>query len=517
MKHTRKIFAILLVLILALSMAVPAFAATTGTITINREAGVSGKLEYNVYLMATLVSSSGDSYSYKIADGWENFFKDQKIPYDETSKLITYKTGITDLAAFAKAAVAYAKANSIAGTKLTIAADQNSAVLENIELGYYCIDSQVGTVCALTTANPDASITDKNPPPSIEKTVMEDSNSTYGTINDDSIGKAVNFRLEVTKRAGALKYIVTDTMSAGLTFNPASVKVYYNVETAASSQEVVLTEGTDYVLVNTPEEFALDAYKAYNNRTFLVAFNDDTLAKLTDGTHIRIDYTATINENAVIGTEGNPNEATIIYGNAPFESAKTTTITYVWDFGIYKYTVAAGANTALPNAQFVVLLKDTTTTTPVSEAFLKLAKDETASAKAGYPVYKVNAAPVVTVADATVITTDATGKFGIIGLDSGIYWLRETKAPDGYNQLSYDVEIDIIADGQYATGTSLSYHVKNADADGFINVENSTGVKLPETGSFGTFMFTLIGSIVVLSMGTLLVVKKRMTKVVYTK
>jgi len=500
MKNTRKILAVALVLVLALSMAIPAFAADTGKITVTN-ATENGT--YNVYLMATLESASGTNYSYKAVTAWIPFFHSQNITVDSNG-FIQYKSGIADIEALAKDAVAFAVANGIAPTKsATVEAGKDQVVIEALPLGYYCMDSQVGTVCSLTTTNPDATIEDKNPPVTINKTVMEDSTNNYGKINDDSIGKTVNYRLIINKRAGALNYVVTDTMSAGLTFNPASIKVYYH---DSQNHEIIFTK---WKLVT---DFSSDPYTKYTGKTFIVELDNSEVQSLADGTRIFIDYTATINENAIIGVDGNPNVATIIYGNVPTESSETKTTTYVWDFNVLKFTKPSTEKTPLAGAKFKVVLKDTATST-ASEVFLVLTQDDKMTASNGYPTYKVSAAPDSV---GTEITTDSSGKFGIIGLDSGDYWLRETAAPSGYNPITYDIEVDIVAVGAYSTDVTLNYSIKHT-VNGFIEVENNTGVKLPETGSFGTFMFTLIGSIVVLSMGTLLVVKKRMSKVVYTK
>ena len=93
--------------------------------------------------------------------------------------------------------------------------------------------------------------------------------------------------------------------------------------------------------------------------------------------------------------------------------------------------------------------------------------------------------------------------------------MREIAAPAGYHMLRSVVEVKIGTIGSYSD-YALDYSVSNT-VDGYIEVLNSTGVILPETGGVGTAIFVAVGSFLVLSMGLLLVVKKRMSQVIFTK
>lgn len=491
MKKAAIITSILLAIVLLIGLPMASGAADDGTITIT---GTTEGQVYNAYMMAELASVSGDKYSYKISPEWEAFFATEGIAFDPVTKYITYNGNITDVAAFAKAAVAYAVANNIAPTATaTVAAGETSAVIGGLKLGYYCVDSSVGTVCALDTVNKDATFNEKNPPVVIIKTVKEDSNGTFGPHNDESIGKVVEFRSSVIKRAGAINYVITDTMDAGLTFNPNSVSLYYY---NADDQKVDLT----YTLETS---FAEDS--KYAGKTFIVKLDNDEIAALSDGARIILDYTATINENAVIGPQGNKNVTTIQYGNEPgSESEPSETTTYVWDFGVYKFELAGGARQGLAGAKFQFLTKSDTHETVHTFDYL--------GKVGGVDTYKYNPSGRV-----TEFTTDETGLFKIVGIDSGEFWLRETEAPAGYNKITYDVEVDLMITGAYAdASTKLVCTVKNAK-DGNIEIQNSTGVVLPSTGGEGTIIFVAVGMTLVLAMGVLLVVRKRMTKVVYTR
>lgn len=510
MKTTRKLIAIVIAAMMVLCMATTVFAAGNGTITINN-AEVGQK--YTVYKMADLISASGDNYSYKIVNGWETFFTAQKIPYNETTNLIEYTGSMTatDAANFAKAAVAFAEANGMIGT--TVEATAESLTFTGLDLGYYCINSTLGTVCALTTANPDASVNEKNGIPVIDKWVQENStNNSYEKSNDTAIGMVVNYMTEITVDDGAVNYIVTDTMSEGLTYG----QIISVMCGAANIDYALAVNGTDTWTADMNTIFNGEDWSKHANATFVLGLDNDDVATLIPGSIIQVKYTATVNENAVIGVEGNPNETTLVYGRAPYsESEPSEAITYVWDLGIYKYTNVATTKTPLAGAKFELYESHTNTaanSTPCYFVDMGIVD--------GIPTYKHVHNAADTTGMITEITTDANGKFKVIGLDSGAYWLRETKAPEGYNLLANDIQINIVSVGSYTPSgdstTTLNYRVDGA-VNGYIEVLNSSGVILPETGAMGTMIFVTIGGLLVLSMGILLVVKKRMSQVVYTK
>lgn len=496
MKKFTKAFAIIMAILMIASLAVAVNAEETGSITIT---GTSEGQSYNVYQMATLESTSGDKYSYKVLSAWKQFFLDEGFQIDHSDNIVYDGSLVIDAAELAKSAVKYAQDNSIApaGT-VTVGAGETSAVVTGLDLGYYCVDSTVGTVCALTTTNKDASFADKNPPPTIVKQVKEDSRGTYGPQNDDSVGKTVEYRTTVIKRAGAINYTITDTMSAGLTFNPASVDLYY-VDSEDNKVDLPLSEAGLKYDTTLPAEYA--------DRTFIIDLDNSEIQALADGTRIILEYTATINENAVIGKEGNDNVTTIVYGREPkIESEPSKTTTFVWEFGVFKYELVGGSKSALAGAKFVFLSKAADSSETV-HTFDDLGVVD------GVQTYRYNPAGSV-----TEFVSDSTGLFNIVGIDSGDFFLRETEAPAGYNKITYDIEVDLMITGDYTSSTTdIALTVKGANSEDIVEVQNSTGVVLPSTGGTGTIAFIAIGSTLVIAMGVLLIVKKRMTKVVYTR
>ena len=115
---------------------------------------------------------------------------------------------------------------------------------------------------------------------------------------------------------------------------------------------------------------------------------------------------------------------------------------------------------------------------------------------------------------ASVLDTDAAGKIALRGLDEGIYYLKETKAPAGYNLMETPVKIEIIP--QYTesgkeVSVSVDYKVDDKEQESnTVGVRNSSGSTLPVTGGMGTTLFYTFGSLMFIGAAILLVTKKRM-------
>lgn len=186
MKHLKRIGCFVMALMLLCSlMAVPAFAADEkGSITIN---GITndGKTVYEIYKLLDLESydTTDGVYSYKVNAAWKNFFATDEAKVYFSIDENGYATWVTTedadtVNAFAKKALAYATANGIApvksskntGDMTVVTVDEKStAKFTGLELGYYLIDSTIGSLCGLTTTNPDASINAKNQRPTVDK------------------------------------------------------------------------------------------------------------------------------------------------------------------------------------------------------------------------------------------------------------------------------------------------------------------------------------------------------------
>ena len=298
MKKIKKLASVCLALIMALALAVPAFAAgETGSITIND--AVVGQT-YTVYQILDLESynTSANAYAYKATTAWNTFINSSAIKgvyvNVDTQGYVTWVEN-ADAAAFAKAAQAYAKDHSIANQG-SVTATTTTVSFTGLDLGYYLVDTTLGTLCSLDTTNPSVVIEEKNEAPTNVKTVQEDSNNAWGETNDADIGQTVNFKSTITAQAGAENYVFHDTMSAGLTYTGVT-GITLNGTTVDASNYTVTAPAAD-------------------GDTFDVTFTQAFCDTLTAGDQIVISYTATLNENAVVGLPGNPNTSKVSYGDS---------------------------------------------------------------------------------------------------------------------------------------------------------------------------------------------------------
>ncbi len=490
MKHTKKLASLLLALVMLFTMSTAAMAASgtndnSGKITIDN--AVVGQT-YTIYQILKLESYNEEAgaYAYKAADAWTAFIsgadvKDTYVKVDDQG-YVTWVNGAS-VAEFAAKAQAYAKANSFANQGST-KAESATVEFSGLNLGYYLLDSSLGTLCSLDTAHTVVTIKEKNAAPTNEKKIEEDSTNTLGSVNDADIGQMVKFVSKITIPVGSATVVYHDKMSASLTLvegeeGKAGVTVYRD-----EALTDILPDGNWHQTAPGKDEGC----------TFEVDFAD-CLDLVTKDTTLYIAYYAVVNENAVVGGEGNPNESWLSYS----EDGKTTTVpskttTYTWKLDVLKYTLAGeGGQTETPlaGAQFVLYkMANGVKNYAVVNADNKMT-DWTANAHDSAESVK-----------ASVITTPAEGNFTITGLDSDTYYLEEIAAPAGYNKLSSAITVVINDKGE------VTY---NGISTGTVKVLNQTGAELPSTGGMGTTIFYVIGSLLVVVAGVLLVTRKRMS------
>jgi len=325
---------------------------------------------------------------------------------------------------------------------------------------------------------------------------------------DVGIGDTVYFKhtSKVPDMTGYDKYqfIVHDYMSPGLTFNASSVNVYIGGSTTPLNNT-----GNAYYTVASSAVPAAHPTVAYANGTYItITFKPEEFVKFARDAAIVITYTAQLNENAVIGAgtltpPGNPNKVWLEYSNNPNwngqgteptgETPEDEVIVYTFDLEIYKYTGtlngtdeyplkgaefelkkkigAAGSNTYGPAMEFVLLDPDTTT---------------------GYN-YRV-AKPTDTGKTTKLVISTDNGKIRIKGLDAGVYELKETKAPVGYNLVpGYVTIVEIV----HTTANGISTLKVNTTAVNpqVVNIQNNTGGQLPGTGGIGLYVTLGVGGV----------------------
>lgn len=478
----KKLFAVLVALTLVLSMGTLAFAANDGKITITN--AVNGAT-YNIYKMFDFAPTAGSATQgrYTVAANWADFLTGDGATYlkvNTETGTIEWNGEETDArkAELAKAAVAYAKQNSIAATA-TKEAEGETVEFTGLDLGYYAIDTSLGTLCALTNTNSSFTATEKNEKPDIDKFVQEDSEMAnadegWGKVNDADIDQKVNYKSTITVGLGATNYVMHDTMEAGLTFNN---------DVVVKLADGTVVDAENYTVTVSPDD----------GHTFDVAFKNEFIAGLAKGTQFTVYYSAVLNDNANIVTDGNDNTVKLSYGeNSTWETAEHKTTTYTWKMDVLKYTMDGTSKVNLAGAKFQLLDKDGNA--------LKFTDVTTTG---GVPTYRLDAQGTV-----TEIVTDTNGKFVLAGLDEGTYKLHETEAPAGYNKLAADIDVKVTSTYDEAALTA-SYKINNADP-ATIEVENKTGGLLPETGGIGTTIFYVVGGLLMLAAAIVLISKKRM-------
>lgn len=506
MKIIKKIAAIMLSVMMVLGMCsvVGAEGITTsgtkGKITINE---AKDGQTYTIYQILELESFSekpttgetdAGNYAYKATDKWGKFVSEAantngKKYFIEEGGYVKWNPEVGkeagDIEEFAKKALAYAKDSTHGVTNNgTKSASGTKVIFENLTLGYYLVDSSVGTLCSLTTTDTDVTIQEKNGVPSVEKKVQEDSDNHWDEKNTADIGQTVNFKTTITAQAGAQNYVLHDKMDAGLTFDESTVKVQRQV-----GSEVAKDVNTGYTVKrDNLGETDPDVC------TFHIEFEKTFCDTLQADEKIIITYSATLNENATVGITGNKNKTWLKYGEkTDLGTTPSETTTKTYEIPVFKYTEkTTGTKTGLPNAKFT-LSKNKNGTEPIGLV------DITNGAKDGdkYRVAKTGETSI------TEITTPATGKFTIQGLDADTYYLTETKQPDGYNKLSNAVKIVIDENGNITVDDKTP-------STKLVEVENKTGSILPSTGGMGTTLFYIFGAILVIGSGVVLITKKRM-------
>lgn len=463
MKTLKKAMSVLVSLLMIFTFALPAFAdSATASITISN--AVQGET-YKAYKLLDLESydAINNLYVYKATAVWKDFFQTgagkNYITVDSQDYAVWKKTASTDdasLKALIDAALAYAAEKNIAPTA-TQTATSTSVTFDNLDLGYYLVNSSVGTLCELNTVYQNLTIVDKNEKPVVDKNIVEGTGKVIR--NDAQIGDTVNYEVIVHAKKGAKNYVLHDTMSKGLTFNKASVEIEN------------LTAGTDYTLVT-------DGLS--DGCTFEIRFTDSYLKNLTGNADIKVTYTATLNENAVVKTAANTNKVVLKYGNNQSTVEKETE-TYT-----YRLTVVK------TNADETKKLKG---------AIFKLSTDKDGN----YPLkFSEKNGQYVVDPNSTIetITTPDSGTFTIAGLDAKEYYLTETVAPAGYNKLADPIKLVVSEDNVTKDGEVL--------VNDTLTVKNQSGTLLPGTGGIGTTIFYVIGGLLMAAAAVLLITKKRM-------
>lgn len=486
MKHMKKLASLLLALVMVFALATTAFAADT---TITAPAGSTRT--YDVYQIFT-----GD-----LAGGVLSNVKWGKNGTGTVGEAVSQET-----------LDALAAVNSLSDTEklaeiskyVNLNSEKFGTVSNGSHLtaptGYYLIkdngpvgDGEAYSLYVVQVVGP-TTISPKVGTTTSEKKVDDknDSNTTRDEVKwedsaDYDIGDDVPFQLKATIAQDYDNYKVYkltfhDKESAGLTFKPDTVVVKIDDTTVDSNKYEVVTTGLT------------------DDDTFEVRFADLKSTAAKAGSVITVEYSSTLNDQAALGSTGNPNTMHITYSNNPNddqggENGKTPDDTVI----VFTYKVVA--NKVTKNPAYVE--------GGTEPKYISLKG-------AGFTLYKKNASGEY-VAVGSEVKGDEMTTFEWKGLDDGDYKISETTTPAGYNTIA-DIEFTITAEHEVLsdnpTLTSLSggdkFTGKVETGALSANIENNKGSTLPETGGMGTTIFYVLGSVLVIGAAVLLITKKRM-------
>lgn len=496
MKRVKRVLALLAAFALVLAMAVPALADGANQYTISVPAGSSHT--YKVYQIFT-GDYSKEGTTNKLSNvKWGQNSKNRDEGVDAGGKVS--ENVLNRLAAVVSGSDAeklavieeYADLNS---KEVATVTHSNSA---KVAPGYYLFKDTTATAeneVYITEVVGDVIIKAKNSNvPGFEKKLKDKNDTTdndfgdWQDVADHDIGDAIPFKLEGTVPADYTEYTsyyfaFHDEEEAGLTFNSNSVKVY-----------------VDDTEIKTGFEVKTSNFAQGEDCTFEVIFNDlKQISEVHAGSVIRVEYTSTLNPNAVIGGNGNLNKAQLEYSNNPRDtSSKDKTVwdnvvVFTYQVVVNKYANSVAENNKLKGAEFTLTkkLKDGTTK------------------------------------DIAVAKSQDGVRFTFKGLDDGEYTLTETVTPEGYNTID-PITFTVAAthgtewNGEDVRGNLITAFTGNAASEEITftpdkgtgalttNVINKSGTTLPSTGGMGTTVFYVVGGGLMAVAVVLLVTKKRM-------
>ena len=466
---------------------------------------------------------------------------------DNGAALITELKKISALSGLASNASAQAVADAISALNYNDYSDDAKAIAKAIdnalasgaegtavtdgtglEAGYYLIKDTTANLKGTDTARNLSllqmtkkgkfEIRNKTDVPEVEKKVIDKNDSTPETSGwqdsaDYDVNDAISYKLTGTLPTNYAdydwyRYVFTDTASKGLTIDTSSVAVHLDSETGTDITSMFTIAVSDYSgddAKYTGGQVLTVTANAGTNGTYL-----KENASITSESKIVVTYTATLNEDAVIGVNGNPNKVDLTYSNNPNKGGEGDTgktpedVNIVFTYKLVVDKIDGTSKDALKGAGFTLYKKN-----------------GSSSAEDKYEAV-----------GSEVIGTDMT-QFAWNRLDDGDYRLVETTTPSGYNTIA-PIEFTVTANHDITAASPTLTSITVTDGKGltaslaggtitkqkgthtadsgeiFGEVENNKGATLPETGGSGTTMIYIIGVILLAGAGILLVTRRRM-------
>lgn len=467
----------------------------TTSITIENKGDYS---ECKAFQLMTLITD-GEHYSYQINPKYRDILKQLTHSTDDNEIVKYLET--SDGRIIADYIYSEIKENNMICDFTTRYSTPNH-IFSNIPQGYYLIvetgetdDEYYHTdspVVLDTLGNENITITLKKGVPTLDKM-----GGGVGGLNCSNTFTIVGTMPENIDEYNFYKYIIHDSLPDGLTYN----------EDVSVSIDGNKLEPDEYTI-----SFDHDSTKWDKDCSFEIIFDDiKSCFPVTPESKVVVQYTATINENAIIGNPGNQNKAYLEFTNDPYEEGSTNItpedVAKVYTFAINVNKVDK-ENNPLPGAEFKLQMKQG------NDEYIDLTSD--------HVEYKKNET-------GTIFTFESLG--------IGEYRLVETTVPTGYNKAD-DIEFEITVDsdipediidngyerpvkliikdvdgnviGQTGlTGDNVIFTIDSAEGTATINIVNTTGIKLPSTGSTGAIVVYCISGVALIIGITAFVVAKK--------
>lgn len=531
MKKLKKLFAVMLSLIMVLAMGITSFAADN----------VIGNSDDTAEIKVTGIDSATSVKAYPIIKttyGTNGDFNGYKPLYTTNPAIqVTKKADNTLEYTLSAEQIAQIRANLNANSAVTMnpEAEGSTTYTATAPLGAYLVvveGSETSTYNAMVVSTnyknvngvntidlgKNTAAAKKSTKPTLDKNIKNgDATTKHNTVN---IGDVINYEVSVAnipEYTGKYPvFNVVDTLSQGLTFNGEDVTVKVNGTTLRKDIDYKFTKEGQKITIN----FVDTSLTATGKTEYGYTLNN------YKGQNMTIAYSATVNENAKLNEVGNQNDATLTYSkdstvnnNNGTDEKKTHSYTFDIDGSVQ------GTDSVIP-VDVTHILNKIGEEVKTIEVNGKEVEVKAALEGAEFTVYTNEACTVRYQqggVDYPVVRSTAAGQIELKGLAAGTYYIKETKAPAGYSVNATAVKVEITGltfnDNDELTGWTIK--VNNQDVASFVygtneggktefvrsdsirnegtefvngyNILNTKITALPATGGIGTTIFTIVG------------------------
>ncbi|WP_288146745.1 SpaH/EbpB family LPXTG-anchored major pilin [Thomasclavelia cocleata] len=531
--NIKKLFSTIIVFLMAVALVMPVGASdkvdpkdnpeidvtkTTGSITMKKKGS-----QFSVYKVLDATAKAGQNvFTYSKNSAFESFFGNEAYGNFTIEKIAelpnelnirnedgTITDPIKETVELTTPLQKFIEDNGVQPVAtITCPNDGTAVTVDNLGIGFYLIvetathsdsasvasKSMLVPLPIIEGNKPDYSwnynlnITPKDEPVPLDKNIRKQNGEEFELVSSstNNIGDILEYQVDTAiphyddkTDLESIKYIITDTLSVGLDFiNQDKLSI---VVADFSGNNKTLVKDVDYTI-------------EYNGKTMTINF---VYSNIMAYNTLQLRYNVVINENAIVGGGANPNKVELEYTNNPNTGTTSKpwdeTKTYTYGIQILKHDVS-DENVRLAGAAFEL-------------------QDEAGKVIAAYEYDKEG--KLIVTGDGKV-ETDKEGLAYFVGLEAGTYYLKETKAPEGYQIL--DGRATLVIEADLETGDAVytlngtviaeTTAIENGGSASKVVVTkfaNTKGFNLPKTGGAGTWMFTVGGILIMASMVTVFV------------